>query len=104
MRTPGKRKKDSFSGEEFDAYALPAWKNRKYGGSLPEDHEDLEALVDAGVKKGVLSTTGSKIESYIEKMGDALADATDVHHDRLVSLENNCEVMIGTKSKGECMS
>ena len=96
MRTPGKRKKDSFAGEEFEAYALPAWKNRKYQRSLPDNPADLEALIDAGVKKGVLSTTVSKIESYIEQMGDALAEATDIHHDRLVSLENNCEVMIGT--------
>ena len=95
MRTPAKRKKASFTGEEFDAYALPAWKNRKYERSLPEDPVDLEALIEAGVKKGVLSSTVAKIETYIEhQMGDALADATDVHHDRLVNLENNCEIMI----------
>ena len=96
MRTPAKTKKDSFAGEEFEAYALPAWKNRKYVRSFPERPEELEALIDAGVKKGVLSTTVSKIESYIEAMGDALADATDIHHDRLVSLENSCEVLIGS--------
>ena len=35
MRTPAKRKKDSFAGEEFEAYPLPAWKNRKYVRSFP---------------------------------------------------------------------
>ena len=52
MRTPAKIKKDSFAGEEFDAYALPAWKNRKYERSLPEDPVDLEVFIEAGgVKK-----------------------------------------------------
>ena len=47
-------------------------------------------------RRGVLSSAVAKIETYIEQMGDALADATDVHHDRLVNLENNCEIMIAT--------
>ena len=29
-------------------------------------------------------------------MGDALVDATDIHHDRLLSFENTCEVLISS--------
>jgi hypothetical protein len=74
---------------------FPAWKNRKYERTLPEDPEDLEVMIDVGIKRGVISTTVSKIESYIEEWGDAMLDANAVNHDRLISLEGTLEVMIG---------
>jgi hypothetical protein len=95
LRTPGKRKKDSFAGEEFEG-PLPSWKNPRYERTLPEDPQALKALIDEGViRKGVLSTTVSKIETYIVEMGHASEEATSLHHDRLCTLEDNLEVMIG---------
>ena len=94
--TPTKRKKNSFGGEEYyKGFALPDWKNRKYQRTFPEDTQELEDLIDEGVKKGVISLTVSKIESYIESLGDVLSEANVIHHDRLVNLENTIEVMIG---------
>ena len=95
LRTPAKRKKDSFGGEEYEGFAFPDWKNRKYDRTFPEDPQELEDLIDEGVKKGVISTTVSKIESYIESLGDVLSEANVINHNRLVNLENTIEVMIG---------
>ena len=95
LRTLAKRKKDSFGGEEYEGFAFPDWKNRKYQRTLPEEAQEFEDLIDEGVKKGIISTTVSKIESYIESLGDVLAEASVLHHDRLVTLENTIEVMIG---------
>jgi hypothetical protein len=94
LRTPGKRKKDSFAGEEFEG-DLPGWKNPRYERTFLQDLEELETLIEQGVKKGVLSTTVSKIETYMEGMGFALEESTSIHHDRLCTLEDNLEVMIG---------
>ena len=63
MRTPAKRKKDSFGGVEYE-FLRPSWKNQKYDRTtLPEDPEELESLLTDGVKKGVITTTVSKIET-----------------------------------------
>ena len=94
MRTPGKRKKDSFSGEEFEG-PLPGWKNPRYARSFPEDPIELETLIEEGVSKVMVTSTLSKIETYIEDMGLAVEEATSIHHDRLTSLEDNLETMIG---------
>ena len=94
LRTPAKRKKDSFCGEEYEGLK-PSWTKPKYDRTFPEDTADLEALISEGVKKGVVTTTVSKIESYIVGMGEAVQDVTAIHHDRLVSLEDDLEVMIG---------
>jgi hypothetical protein len=51
--------------------------------------------VNEGVRKGVLSNVVSKIETHIVGMSYALEDTTSLHHDRLVTLEDNLEVMIG---------
>jgi hypothetical protein len=94
LRTPGKRKKDSFGGEEFEG-PRPSWKNQKYDRSLPSDPIDLNILINEGVKKGVITATVAKIESFIQDMADAVAEATSIHHERLFTLEDTCEVMIG---------
>ena len=94
LRTPGRRKKDSSAGEEFEG-PLPSWMNPRYERTLPEDPQALEALLDEGVLEGTLSTTVAKIETYIVDMGYALEEATSLHHDRLCTLEDNLEVMIG---------
>ena len=52
-------------------------------------------MIDVGIKRGVISTTVSKIESYIEEMGDVIVEANAVNHDRLISLEGTLEIMIG---------
>ena len=57
--------------------------------------QDLDHLIEAGVPRGMLTTTTSKIETYIEGMGQALEEVVDIHHDRLVSMEDSLEVMIG---------
>ena len=93
LRTPGKRKTDSFAGEEFEGL-LPSWKNQKYERALPEDSLELELIIDEGVKKGVLTTAVSKIETFIQDMGQALTEVTAIHHDRLFTLEDNVEVII----------
>ena len=93
-RTPSKRRKDSFSGEEFEGM-LPGWKHPKYERSLPEDEGILEVMISEGIRKGFLTSTVSKIESYIDGMGGALAEVTAIHHDRLVSVESDVEIMIG---------
>ena len=95
LRTPAKRKKESFAGEEYEGVPFPPWKNRKYERTLPENPEDLEAMIDEGIRRGVISTTVSKIESYIEEMGDVLVEVNSVNHDRLITLEGTLEVMIG---------
>ena len=95
LRTPAKRKKDSFAGEEYEGAALPPWKNRRYERSLPVNPEELEDLIEAGIRKGVISTAVSNIETYIQDMGEVLVESNAVHHDRLVSLEDTLEVMIG---------
>ena len=92
LRTPAKRRKDSFAGEEYEGIPLPAWKNRKFARSLPEDPQDLEAMIDEGINKGFISTAVSKIETY---MGDVLDESNAIHHERLVNLEGNLEIMIG---------
>ena len=74
MRTPAKRKKDSFAGEEYEGNPYPAWKNRKYERSFPHDSQDLEALISSGVKKGIVTTAVANIETYIEDLSDALVD------------------------------
>jgi hypothetical protein len=94
LRTPGKRKKDSLSGEEFEG-PLPSWPNPKYHRTLPEDPQELEELVNEGVRKGVLSNAVCKIETHIVGMSFALEDTAALHHDQLVTLEDNLEVMIG---------
>ena len=95
LRTPAKRKKDSFAGEEYEGY-LPAWKNSKYERSLPADPKELAELMDEGIKKVLMTTTVSNsIETYIEDMGDALGQATTIHHERLISLEDNLEILLG---------
>ena len=93
-RTPSKRRKDSFSGEEYQGM-LPGWKHPKYDRSLPEDESSLEVMINEGIRKRFLTTTVSKIESYIDGMGGALSEVTAIHHDRLVSVEDDLEVMIG---------
>ena len=95
MRTPAKRKKDSFAGEEYEGIPYPAWKNRKYARAFPMDPQDLDALISAGVKKGVVTTTVANIETYIEGLSDAMFETNSINHDRLVNLEGNLEVMIG---------
>ena len=93
--TPAKRKKDSFGGEEYEGVPLPHWKNRKYDRTLPSNPSELEVLIDAGIGKGIISTAVANIESYIEEMGDVLVESNDLHHERLVTLEDSLEVMIG---------
>ena len=94
MRTPAKRKKESFAGEEYEG-PLADWPNSKYQRILPEDPQELEELIEAGIRKGMLTTTTSNIETYIVGMGDAFEESTTLHHERLVTLEDNLEVMIG---------
>ena len=94
LRTPAKRKKESFSGEEYEG-PLSDWPNPKYQRVFPQDADELEDLIEAGVQRGVLTTTTSKIETYIVGMGEAFEETTSLHHDRLVTLEDNLEVMIG---------
>lgn len=94
LRPPGKRKKDSFGGEEYEG-TLPSWKNPKYERSFPSDPVDLARLVEVGVKKGIISTTVSNIETYIEGMGEALGEVATIHQDRLVTLEDNLETLLG---------
>jgi hypothetical protein len=95
MRTPGKRKKDSFAGEEFEGPLPGVWKSPRYTRIIPSDPTELEDLIEEGIKRGVLTTAVSKIETYIEGMGMAVEESTAIHHDRLVSLEDSLEVMIG---------
>ena len=95
LRTPAKRKKDSFAGEDYGGIPLLAWKNRKFARSLPEDPQDLETMIDEGINKGFISTVVSKIETYIGDMGDVLDESNAIHHERLVNLEGNLEIMIG---------
>ena len=95
MRTPAKRKKDSFFGEDYEGVLFPDWKTRKYKRVFPHDPQDLEALISSGVKKGVVTTTVANIESYIADMSDVLVESNSINHDRLVTLEGNLEVMIG---------
>ena len=95
LRTPSKRRKDSFSGEDYEGYMPGPWKNPRYERSIPEDPLLLESLIDEGVKKGVLTTTVSKIESYIKELGEVVLEVNGVYHDRLVTLEDSIEVMIG---------
>ena len=95
LRTPAKRKKDSFGGEEEDEANLAHWKNPRYERSLPEDPEELEMLMEEGIKKVLMTSTVSKIETYIDGMGHALSDVTSIHHDRLLTLEDNLEVLLG---------
>ena len=94
LRTPAKRKKDSFAGQEYEGY-LPSWKNSKYERSLPADPQELADLMDDGIKKVLMTTTVSNIETYIEDMGDAFGQTTSLHHDRLISLEDNLEILLG---------
>ena len=95
LRTPSKRRKDSFSGDEYEGYMPGPWKNPKYERTIPEDPLLLESFIDEGVKKGVLTTTVSKIESYIKELGEVVLEVNGVYHDRLVTLEDSIEVMIG---------
>ena len=95
LRTPAKRKKDYLGGEEYEGLQ-PTWTKPKYDRTFPEDPSELEALsISEGAKKGVVTTTVSDIESYIVGMGEAVQDVAEIHHDRLVSLEDDLEVMIG---------
>ena len=95
LRTPAKRKKESFAGEEYEGIPFPPWKNRKCERTLPEDPQDIEAMIDEGIRRGVISTTVSKIVSYIEEMGDVFVEMNAVNHDRSITLEGTLEVMIG---------
>jgi hypothetical protein len=95
MRTPGKRKKDSLSGEKFEGPLPGVWKSPRYTRTIPSNPMELEDLIEEGIKRGVLTSAVSRIETYIEGMGMAVDEATAIHHDRLVLLEDNLEVMIG---------
>ena len=95
LRTPSKRRKDSFSGEDYEGYMPGPWKNPRYERTIPEDPVELQSLIDEGVKKGVLTTTVSKIESYIKELGEVVLEVNGVYHDRMVTLEDSIEVMIG---------
>jgi hypothetical protein len=65
LRTPGKRKMDSFAGEGCEEMMAP-WKSPKYNDrTFPEDSRNLEFVINAGVVRGVSTATVSKIESYI---------------------------------------
>ena len=95
LRTPSKRRKESFSDEEYEGYMLGPWKNAKYERSIPDDLLQLESLIDEGVKKGVLTTAVSKIETYIKELGEVVLEVNGVYHERMVTLEDSIEVMIG---------
>ena len=71
------------------------WPNSKYQCTLPEKPQELQDIINAGVGKGVLTTTVSNIETHIRGMSVALEDTVSIHHDRLLFLEENLEVMIG---------
>ena len=95
MRTPAKRKKDPFAGEDYEGIPFSAWKSRKYKRLFPQDPQALEALIATGVKKGVVTTTVANIECYIEDMSNVLVEANLINHNRLITLEGNLKVMIG---------
>ena len=86
VRTLAKRKKDSFAGEEYEG-SIVYWPNSKYQRTLPEKPQELQDLINAGVGKGVLTTTVSNIETHIRGMSVALEDTVSIHHDRLLFLE-----------------
>ena len=94
MRTPAKRKKDSL-GDDYEGLR-PTWKNQKYQRTLPEDPEELESFISEGVKKGVITSAVSRIETYIDGMSGVVTDLSTVHHERLVNLEDDLEAMIAT--------
>ena len=94
LRTPGRRKKDTLGGESYEG-ARPSLKNSRSDRTLPSDQYDLEKLIDEGVKKGKMSTTVSKIETYIGGMGEVLDEVAALHHDRLTTLEDNLEILLG---------
>ena len=95
LRTPAKRKKESFGSESWYEGDRPSWRNPKYLRFLPSEPEDLLEFSRTGLTKKVVATSVSNIETYIEDMGDALVDVTSVHHGRLMSLEDNLETLLG---------
>ena len=94
LRTLAKRKKDSFGGKEYEG-PRPVWKNARYERTMPEDEEELEELITEGVRKGMITTAVSKIETYISDFGNVFQEATTLYHDRLVELEDNLEIVLG---------
>ena len=95
FRSPAKRKRDPlFEGDDEETFKLN-WKGSKYLRTLPTESTELEQLISEGVKKGMITRSVSKIETYISDMGDVLGEVSASANERLESLENNLEVMLG---------
>ena len=74
---------------------LAYWPNSKYKRTLPEDPDELEDLITDGVDSKTMVVATAAIESFIAAMARAVGDNIEIHHDRLVSLEDSIETMIG---------
>ena len=87
FRSPSKTKRDPLSGDDAEDPCKVDWKGSKYTRTLPTDESDLERITQ-GVKKGLITKSVSKIETYISEMGEVLDEVSSGTNERLESLEN----------------
>lgn len=93
FRTPGKRKRDL--DEKGPTKNLGRVKFEKYVRDLPEEPEELEKIVQYGMKKGTITTIVSRLETHMGQMDDGLEEVANLSVTRFCDNEETLELLSG---------
>ncbi|KAI2510144.1 hypothetical protein MHU86_4311 [Fragilaria crotonensis] len=93
FRTPGKRKREL--DERFPVDSLGGTKPAKYERVLPAEEEELEKVVQYGMKKGILTGVVSGLETNVILIQEGLEEVATLTSSRFRSNEETLSLLAG---------
>ena len=96
IKTPAKRKRDGGAMEGDNPQLMTDLKSMRYSRLLPDDKEELENLIDYGMKPGLLTTVVAGIEGNLVLLGEGLEEVAILTESRFESNESDISMISGT--------